>query len=100
MYYYNFYCIIVLFIVVLGYTKRNDKSIIKEEVTIAPIWANETNEIQHNFELRNDTNQTLEILDISNSCSCSQVSVSSRTILARDKIEVKMTSDMRGRYGS
>lgn len=99
MYYYNFYCIIVLFIVVLGCTKHNNKLLI-EEASVAPIWANETNEIQHNFELRNDTNQLLEILKISNSCSCSQVSVSSKTIPAKDKIEVKMISDMRGRYGS
>jgi hypothetical protein len=100
MYYHNFYCLIVLLIVVLGCTKHSNRLLITEEATVAPIWADETNEIQHNFELRNDTNKTLEILNISNTCTCSQVSVSSKMIPPKDKIDVKMTSDMRGRYGS
>jgi hypothetical protein len=92
---------VILLIAVLGCTKHDGKLlVIEEEATVAPIWANETSEIQHNFELRNDTNQTLEILDISNSCSCSQVSVSSKIIPPKDKIDVKMISDMRGRFGS
>jgi hypothetical protein len=100
MYYCHFYFITVLLVVAFGCTQHGPRLLITEEAAVAPIWADETNEIQHLFELRNDTNKTLEILKISHTCSCSQILVSSKKIPPHDKIDVKMTSDMRGRYGS
>ena len=75
------------------------KQFIEEKVVLSPVWFGETDEIQHVFVVKNDSNQLLEILDTNSSCTCTNLTLNSHSIQPKGTIDLKMVSDIRGRRG-
>lgn len=90
---------VVLMLFAGCFAQKTTEQIFEESVVLPPVWFGETGEVRHVFMVSNDSILPLKVLDTSNSCTCTNITLDSQIIQPNEKISLEMVSDIQGRKG-